>query len=129
MASIHLSTSNIPDSIDLTLILKGICENGSLLFKESNKFLLLLVFSNQQIDEIVFIIHIAFEGKRTVIETSSHFRLLLGLKATLLSAYFIIIDEILACENLLWVDRVHNLFVLEKSADDLKLHYVMSKLK
>ncbi len=79
---------------------------------------------DEQIDEIILLKHVAFEGERAVVKTPPHFALLLCLETALLPAYLVVINKIFTGENLLRVDRVDNLLIFEETAYYLEFHFI-----
>ena len=80
------------------------------------------MLGNQEIDKVILLKHVALECEGAVVKAPPHLALLLCLEASLLPADLVVVDQVLAGENLLWVDRVHYLLVLEEAADHLELH-------
>ena len=80
------------------------------------------MLGNQKIDEVILLQHVALEGEGAVVEAPPHLALLLCLEAALLPADLVVVDQVLAGEHFLRVDRVHYLLVLEEAADYLELH-------
>lgn len=80
------------------------------------------MLGNQEIDKVILLKHVALECEGAVVEAPPHLALLLRLEASLLPADLVVVDQVLAGENLLRVDRIHYLLVLEEAADHLELH-------
>jgi hypothetical protein len=80
------------------------------------------MLGDQEVDEVILLEHVALESEGAVVEAPPHLALLLRLEAALLPADLVIVDQVLAGEDLLRVDRIHYLLVLEEAADHLELH-------
>ena len=65
------------------------------------------MLSDEQINKVILLKHVALESESAVVKAPSHLALLLGLETALFSADLVVLDQVLAGENFLRVDRVN----------------------